>query len=284
MRLLISRACRSDYPLSDPIIKKLRKEQWCHFQTIDLVPANFLESYKKCQNLFDNFEYDLVLCIGDRIEVLPLAICASLHHQKIMHLGAGIINQTISTFDDLFRHQITILSDIALCEDRKSYMTTYKLWETIGRNKLKDKNNIHIIGNPYDINLDEIDESLVPDEPYDLVLINPTTTIKEIPMFLSKENTIIIGSNADGRIPNLKPTYDNLPRPQFLGLLSKCQRFISNSSCTRYEAPMFLKPEQIVQIGARNKLRSSKFENMQAGASDRIIEILKQYWRNNQNE
>jgi UDP-N-acetylglucosamine 2-epimerase len=69
--------------------------------------------------------------------------------------------------------------------------------------------------------------------------------------------------------------YPNLPRPQFLGLLKNCHRFVTNSSCAIYEAPHFLKPEQIVQIGNRNLNRPrGPFE---PGASDRIVAILKDY-------
>ena len=90
---------------------------------------------------------------------------------------------------------------------------------------------------------------------------------------------IVIGPNPDPQIFNNKMircnTYNNLPRPQFLGLLKNCKRFISNSSATIYEAPHFLKPEQIVHIGDRNKNRDKgPFE---IGASDKIVKILKEY-------
>jgi UDP-N-acetylglucosamine 2-epimerase len=86
-----------------------------------------------------------------------------------------------------------------------------------------------------------------------------------------------IGGNPDGttiQLPGVQ-YYDNLPRPQFLGLLKNCQRFITNSSCAIYEAPHFLKPEQIIMVGDRNKNRPRG--PFQTGASDRIVSILKEY-------
>ena len=75
--------------------------------------------------------------------------------------------------------------------------------------------------------------------------------------------------------------YENLPRKIFLGLLKNCSRFITNSSCAYYEAPAFLKPEQIIIVGKRNKRRSSSFSSMgKGGSSDKIIKILEKYFKN----
>lgn len=286
LRLLISQACRSDYPVSDPIIKRLKQEDWCDVQVIYLIPADFEESYIKCMTLFENFQYDLVICVGDRIEILSLAIASFFSHQKIAHLGAGITN-SISTYDDLIRHQITILSDIALCEDITSYNTTVDLWYNIRKKGCK----AHIVGNAYEI--DDIDESLVPDEPYDLVLVNKETlNEKKFKLIYQDHFTIRIGENPDGKtydswenkgnLPFID--YDNLPRPQFLGLLKNCHRFITNSSSAFYEAmPLGLKREQIILVGERNRGRSSPMEwNQDYKSSEKICSIIKKWWEDKQ--
>jgi UDP-N-acetylglucosamine 2-epimerase len=150
--------------------------------------------------------------------------------------------------------------------------------------------NIYIVGSTHLEGL-EIDESLVPNEEYDLVLINPTTLQKDNYWeYEVKRMQVIIGSNPD--IPfdkewfshDKKRTnfvkYDNLPRPQFLGLLKNCKRFITNSSTAVYEAPYFLKKEQIIQVGDRNKNRTQfEYEKQDKLASEKIVETLKNWWR-----
>ena len=265
-KIIVPRGCRSDWGLSDPIIKRLKEAEWCEVIVIDLNPASFGDSYFKTKSLILHFEPDLFLAIGDRIEMCA-ATCAAFHTSvPIAHYGAGITNYPIATLDDINRHCITLWSEILLCEDYEAEMTAFKILDSIGKaNNIRK--NFHIIGHTH-IDDIEVDESLVPSDPYDLVLYNPTTMYKEDVSSIARDlnNVIWIGSNPD---PNylenklLDYTYDyeyyeNLPRPQFLGLLKNCKRFISNSSCTYYEAPLFLKPEQIIIIGDRNCKRSSK--------------------------
>jgi UDP-N-acetylglucosamine 2-epimerase len=286
LNLLIGRGCRSDYPLSDGIIKKIRDEKgdWCNLQLIYLIEGDFIESYKKAQSLFELFDYDLVLCCGDRIETVALGICAFFNNIKVMHLGAGITNYPLSTFDDITRHWLTLASEVQLCEDKTALLRSSELL-----NIIKKKSNGYIVGNFYSDGFDDIDESLVPKDIYDLVLINPTTIIKEELKMMSFEDdlTIFIQPNSDLKqflkdFEKTKPLkneifYTNLPRPQFLGLMKNCKRFYTNSSCAYYEAPYFLKPEQIILIGTRNKNRSTP-KVLETGASQKIVNILKKYF------
>ena len=302
MKVIIPRGCRSDYPLSDPIIKAMESDDFFRVFTINLHPANFVGSFDIMDHFCKTVKPDLVMIIGDRVEMAGAANAVFLNNIPICHLGAGIINDPISCFDDIFRHNITSMAEIALCEDYTSAKKVAELWYSI--NKIKEfpeegiyedrifsRCNIHNVGNPYADGLDTIDLSLVPDEPYNLVLINPTTLkpdilFDNIPKDLLNIKTIKIGSNPDSNpFSNWKITlkhnnliqYDNLPRPQFLGLLSKCERYISNSSNVYYEAPYYLKPEQIIHIGRRNMNRSTP-TNLEGGSTVKIIEILKKWW------
>jgi hypothetical protein len=136
--------------------------------------------------------------------------------------------------------------------------------------------NVHVVGISHLDDL-EVDESKVPVEPYNLLLFNrESLQATDWAALVTKGKCIQIGGNPDGVIPNMADAfYPNLPRPQFLGLLKNCQRFITNSSAAIYEAPYFLKPEQIIMVGDRNKNRPRG--PFQTGASDRIVEILKEY-------
>jgi len=185
---------------------------------------------------------------------------------------------SITTLDDVNRYCITLWSDIAFCEDELSYRVVFEMYKSISK-----PIEVYNVGITHMDDL-EIDERLVPKEPYDLVLINPTTFIDEIPSYITDKKTIVIGANPD--IPfnkgfRDKADYDNLPRPQFLGLLKNCKRFITNSSSAYYEAPYFLKPEQIILIGNRNKNRSTPTK-LEVGASDKIVKIVKKWWIRNE--
>jgi len=299
MKVLIPVGCRSDEGLSAPIIRRMREDPFFEVIVLDLglFVSHFNSAYYNSEMVIKEIKPDLLIATGDRVE-MTAAACAAFHNGiPIAHLYAGVTNN-ITTLDDINRHCITLWSELAFCEDYTSASNVWHLWKNIKKftyeqidkictkvfmswgvnleNEELEQFNIYNIGITHLDDL-EVDESLVPDEPYDLVLINPTTSINEIPSYITDKKTIVIGSNPD--IPfnkgfRDKADYDNLPRPQFLGLLKNCSRFITNSSSAYYEAPYFLKPEQIVLIGERNKNRST-FTNLEVGASDKIVKIVK---------
>lgn len=304
--ILMSNSCRSDQALIKPISDRLEQEDWCVAHYLTLRPGNYLESYKICENYLNKYSnYDLCIVIGDRIEQLALCQCAFFHNIPIAVYGSGITN-TIATFDDINRHSIALMADVCLCEDQNSAKLTKLLKEVIQKITndsgyyLKDleRHDIHVVGNLYLDTIDNIDESLVPSEPYDLILINPETLLQDkqenIHVFYKAwefidKDTIWIGGNPDCSMnidtknyqPNFTTYYENVPRSQFLGLLRNCERFITNSSSAYYEAPYFLKPEQIIQVGERNKNRSTPREwNQDYKTSERIVEIIKKWWSN----
>ena len=104
---------------------------------------------------------------------------------------------------------------------------------------------------------------------------------------------IWIGSNPDGdnlkfrKLAKQMPKtvfYDNVPRDEFFGLLKNCSEFITNSSVAYYEAPYFLKTEQIVRVGERNAGRTkSFFKPEDYHASVKIRKYLEYWWEENNN-
>jgi len=303
------------------MIDRLEKEDFFDVYTYNLVPGIFGNNYQFVEDLIKNqfkpeCKRDCILIMGDRIEMFATAVAAFHNNIPIIHYGSGITN-TLATFDDYNRHCISLYADVCLCENEQSAEKVLKLkneikevWippshlETHGVLERCYMNNIFIVGNLYLESLNEINESLVPSEPYDLVLINPETLDKEselTPINIERK-MILIGPNPDEgstslidfRFPrgNLKTfsggafqeIYENLPRPQFLGLLKNCTRFITNSSSAYYEAPHFLKPEQIIQVGERNKNRSTpRTWNQDYKTSEKIVQIIKKWW-NEKNE
>jgi GDP/UDP-N,N'-diacetylbacillosamine 2-epimerase (hydrolysing) len=283
--------CRSDAGLSAPIIKRLKESDWCDVQVVQLEPQDFIPSYQIMDCICKGHRHignhnakkpDLVLIVGDRVEMCAAAAAAFHNQVKIAHYGAGIVNDPITTYDDVDRHCITLWSDICFTEGCEATSQATALLYGIKYPEVFE------VGIPHLDDL-EIDESLVPDESYALFLRNAEPLNKDgvytIPW--GGKLLIQIGGNPDGKVRNHSEVhpypaeaqrviyYQNLPRPRFLGLLKNCQRFLTNSSAAYYEAPHFLKPEQIIMVGDRNKNRPRG--PFQTGASDKIVEILKDY-------
>lgn len=196
-------------------------------------------------------EADYIMAVGDRKETFDFVLGQWELGKKIIHLWAG--EGTTNTKDDVYRNAMTLMSELQLCTTQEAKVITDALCLVVG----KEPNSI-VVGNVMLDNL-EIDNKLVPNWSYSLYQINPG-------------NPMIVGINKN------KPQtieFKSLPRPQFLGLLKNCKRFITNSSCEYYEAPIFLKPEQIIHIGKRNEERGSKYSNMKIKhATKNIIKAI----------
>ncbi len=295
MKIIITKGCRSDDFIL-PLIKALEADPFFSVNRLNLVPANFGASFEIMEHACYAWKPDLVFITGDRVEQAGACNAIFLNNIPIAHLGAGVINDIGNNWDDVLRHNITSMAEIALCEDNISRNNTEKLWNAIGKISRKDDyywRNIHVIGNPYADGLNNIDTSLCPDEPYDLILINYETINSDVENYemykqavdsVKEKVAIYIGGNPDGRFGGTYITndtlkyYDNLPRPKYLGLLKNCSHFISNSSSIYYEAfPLGLKEEQIILIGKRNLNRSTPTD-LEGGSTEKILKILKDWW------
>lgn len=194
-----------------------------------------LQDHLKDIEYIDYRQSKIVLCTGDRVETHALALKAFLDHKYIIHYYAGIKDKYLATYDSYLRHCITILSDEQWVENKKCAKIVKKLCKTINKTPC-----IKILGSNHLLNVN-LDYSKVPEEPYNLVLYNPCTKIKEI----------FIGPNPDQQ-------YGSLPQDELLALVKECERFYTNSSCGVYEAPFLIDKEQIVWLGKRNKGRKYK--------------------------
>jgi UDP-N-acetylglucosamine 2-epimerase len=295
--ILVPIGCRSDEGLSAPVIARLKKQDWCTVYTLDLIPQKYGLSYEKTHCFLKCHNIDLVLCTGDRVEMAAAAQAAFLTNIKIAHLYAGSLSN-ISTYDDYLRHEITLLSDLQLCESVAAQWVVWDLKKAVG-----------LPVNSFDVGIThlddlEIDESLVPKEkieydnydggywqtkPYDLILYNtPTKTnyskdIAQIRELIEGSYSVLVSGNPDGdaemlllgRERCIDEVHIDLSRAQFLGLLKNCTRFLSNSSVCVYEAPYFLKPEQIIQIGERNKGRGTVV--CKPGGSNMVVKCIKEF-------
>ncbi|MDP2217210.1 MAG: UDP-N-acetylglucosamine 2-epimerase [Methanolobus sp.] len=293
MKILIPVGCRSDEGLSVPVRKRLGNSGYA----LKLQYHDFYNAYCEVEKFILEFKPDLALLFGDRIEMCGAAAACFHNNIPIAHVYAGTGNNT-ATLDDISRHVITLWSDIQFCESDSAAKRVENLLTAIGK-----KPNWYVVGITH---LDDvaISEKYVPKEPYDLVLYNPITAyskLKNINIMAGELNEIkeliknselvyFIGSNPDpgayfinnySEELKLKIIADsaylpNLERPEFLGLLKNCSRFIGNSSSLIYEAPFFLSSQQIISIGMRNRDRDKG--PFMTDASDRIVEVIKQWY------
>ncbi|WP_193441362.1 UDP-N-acetylglucosamine 2-epimerase, partial [Streptococcus suis] len=67
---------------------------------------------EKLTDLFEEVHYDLVMILGDRYEMLPVANVALLYNIPICHIHGG--EKTLGNFDESIRHAITKMSHLHL--------------------------------------------------------------------------------------------------------------------------------------------------------------------------
>ncbi len=209
-------------------MKQITKAHIPHSNRSDKVLVDHLKD-------FFNVPYEeasIVICVGDRPEIHEVAVKAFLENKYLIHYYAGVTMDYLAGFDDYLRHCITIMSSEQWVENKRCARVVKKLCKLINK-----KSNIKIVGSNHLLDV-ELDYSKVPEEPYNLVLYNSCTKIKEI----------FIGPNPD-------QSYANLPQEQLLGLIKKCNKFLSNSSAIVYEAPFLIKKNQIIHLGKRNRGR-----------------------------
>lgn len=60
---------------------------------------------EKFGEYFENNRYDLLIILGDRYEMLSVAIAAAMNKIPILHIHGGEI--TLGNYDEFIRHSIT---------------------------------------------------------------------------------------------------------------------------------------------------------------------------------
>lgn len=228
----------------------------------------------KLAEVFERLHPDILILLGDRGEMLAGAIAAACMNILIAHIHGG---ESSGSVDEGFRHAISKLAHLHFVATDESKQRLLLLGE--------DPNRIFVVGAP---GLDDIYEDLLPPEeiakkygldlskPIVLLVQHPVVTeVEEAPYQIRetleaiadlKLQTITIYPNADagGRrmIKVIKEyekkysfikAYKNLPRREYLSLMSIATVMVGNSSSGIIEAPSFGLP--VVNIGTRQKGR-----------------------------
>lgn len=282
-RVAIATANRSERGLLDPIIKRLRALKDINFT---LYEGSFFD-YDGFPPWKLNGKPDVILVPCDRKEMVEVAMECYYDRIPVFHFQAGV--GYTGTWDDLNRRVISSYAYIMFCEDEDAKQRLIKSGEEPWR---------CIVTGPTNLDDLELDESSVPNVPYDLVLVNPNP--------VDRDDTLITLGNAVQLMDPDKLTFwmapnqpfftaipfgkhagppefpdknkiilqDTLPRSQFLALLKHADTFISNSSATVYEAPYF--GTKVINPGLRNLERPLP-KVPRGTASDKIAQILATY-------
>ena len=255
------------------------------------------DGIKGLSTAVDELDPDIVLVLGDRSEALSGALVGVYLNKIVAHIHGGEV--TKGCIDESIRHAITKLAHIHFPATEDSAKRIERMGERT--------ENIHVVGAP---GLDVIKNkyftpeyeirnkyNLPIDKPLILVIQHSVTqeTHKaktQIQITLEallevEANIILIYPNNDAggqaiiekiesaKLPENFRTYVNIPREDYLGLMSIATALVGNSSSGIIEAPSFRLP--VVNIGIRQMGRQ-RAENIidVPNIKEAIIQAIKQ--------
>lgn len=254
-----------------------------------------------------NNKFDAIILLGDRYEILSVAIAAAMQNIPIIHLHGGEI--TLGNYDEFIRHSITKMSKLHLVsteEYRKRVIQLGENPETVYNiGSLGAENSLTLPLLSYEKLLSKFK---MKDKEYFVVLFHPETLtensienqmlnlLEAVDNFKEQYNFIFIGSNSDtgsNIIYKMVKEYTDLNKfnffvsvkpEEYLSLVKYSQGLIGNSSSGLIEIPSLKIPT--INIGDRQKgrvrgksvidVRADKFEIIKG-----IEKILKKKFREN---
>ncbi|AZI13964.1 UDP-N-acetylglucosamine 2-epimerase [Avibacterium paragallinarum] len=234
-----------------------------------------IDSMAECLSLFGHFfqknYYDAIMILGDRYEMLSVAIAAAMHNIPIIHLHGG--EKTLGNYDEFIRHSITKMAKLHLVSTEEYKKRVIQLGEkpdsVINIGSLGAENSILLPLHSKEYIYNKIGYK----KPYFVVLFHPETLLqddlnmqvdellKAINALKNKYDFIFIGSNSDTgsdlihkKISNYINQYNykyfnSLTSEEYLTLVKYSQGLIGNSSSGLIEIPSLKVPT--INLGNR---------------------------------
>lgn len=227
---------------------------------------------EKFAKFFLNNKYDAVMLLGDRYEILPVAIASAINNIPLIHIHGG--EKTLGNYDEFIRHSITKMSKLHLVATEEYRNRVIQLGENP-----KTVKNVGSLGVANAMELELLSKKELENKlgnfskPYFVVLFHPET-ITEISLEQQTENLIsalnkfkdrygfvFIGSNSDTGSDKIQKIIKNfvdknnykrflsLKNYEYFSLLKNSQGLIGNSSSGVIEAPSLKIPT--INIGNR---------------------------------
>ena len=241
------------------------------------ISTSFSNAVTKYSELLEKIKPDLILILGDRFEIMAVAIASTLHRIPIAHLHGG--EETSGAIDDVMRHSITKMSHIHFTSTQEYKSRVIQMGENpklvfnvgaVGLENLKDikfknehffkdkykinfkKNTIMICFHPETISpglekkhINEILKSLTHRKNCNLIFSSPNadqghkTIISAIKSFVKKNNNAYY--------------IQSFGREEFLSCLKLSNVILGNSSSGIIEAPSLR--TLTINVGDRQKGR-----------------------------
>ena len=277
MKITIVTGSRADMGLLEWPIKTMQEDDFFKGQILKIWGATFDQAFRTCTESFTAEQPDLMLCLGDRYEILAAATAAHLLRVPIAHIGGGDVTE--GSYDDAMRDSISRMASV-------HFVTSTSAMARLSNMGFR---NVHLVGNP---GIDYIRHAQWRGErpiaePYVVVsyqaeTIDGTIDVEGVREAIGSRYAVIIFPNPDRGSELLRSaldklrhpgetTWDYMPHGQFLNFLAHCEEFIGNSSAMLYEAPeLGIKTRM---IGKRQKGRTIPMGDGQASA--RMVNILK---------
>lgn len=231
-----------------------------------------LDSFGK---YFEQHDFDLLIILGDRYEMMAVAIAASMQKIPILHLHGGEV--TFGNYDEFIRHSITKMSQYHFTSTEVYRKRVIQLGENPER--------VFYLGALGAENCCKIDKKRVVEDvkvrssqKYWVIAFHPETLtdmkmedqVEEVLLALKKFsdniNVVFIGTNADTKSDIIRSAwlnyvknnvnayyYENLNVDSFLYLVKNSIALIGNSSSGIIETPSLGK--YTINIGDRQKGR-----------------------------
>lgn len=269
MKVIVVSGSRADRGLLEPVYLALREYGEAKFYLIDDssyndTPLGIAEKFNEalfsvtCE-LTEN-EYDLMVVLGDRFEILAAVTAAVLSGVLVAHIAGGDIS--LGSYDNLFRNAITQMSNFHFVTNvDASYLLT----------KVRGMRNVYLVGSPGLDNLEVADElSFNLGEKNMLVMHYPATlsdakefdevvaavdSMEEWTKFFILPNPDVGSHEMFVKLQGRENVFTGLNRKVFLRLLKECDVLVGNSSAGLYEAPSLGTPT--VNVGMRQMGREA---------------------------
>jgi GDP/UDP-N,N'-diacetylbacillosamine 2-epimerase (hydrolysing) len=262
-------------------------------------------TFKKFIEFFSKFKPNLLIILGDRFEILPIAYAAYLNNICIAHINGGEITE--GSIDDSIRHSITKLSYLHFCSTEINKKRIINFGEnpkrvknfgyigidTLRNSKLLDKktltNNLNIKFNKKNLILTfhpETFETKNHNKKKALLIINTLIKHKDINFFITASNIDKGGEEinkifkkASKKNKNFR-YFKSLGEKYYFSLLQFCDGIIGNSSSGIIECPSFKKGT--INLGNRQQGRTISKLIIQSNINKKSIDfaIKKLYSKN----
>lgn len=219
---------------------------------------NMAETLDRFGNYFEIHHYELLIVLGDRYEMLSVAIAAAMQRLCILHIHGG--EATYANYDEFIRHAITKMSRFHFTATEVYRRRVIQLGEApdhvFNLGALGAENCLFI----NELNVPETIKSL-PDKKYFVILFHPETltnksTFTQISELLAAISQypdytfVFLGSNADTHADVIRENvhefvtnhkkcvyFENLHTDAYHYLLQHSICLIGNSSSGIIEAP-----------------------------------------------